>query len=120
MARGQEELKAASAKVEEAPVLVGGVEEAPTKKTALKKGTLVLIKGLTRKPELNGRSGVVSEDYAGGGRYVIAFADRTYNLRYQNAEVHAMQKERDKLPQGDEVVFVSEEEQREGMRRAAW
>ena len=73
------------------------------------------MKGLTKKPELNGRSGVVSEDYDMSGRYTIAFADKTYNVKWENVELHPTQRERDKMPKGDEVVFVTEEEAREGM-----
>ncbi|KAK7242912.1 hypothetical protein SO694_00127073 [Aureococcus anophagefferens] len=67
-----------------APRAAGRVADdaAPTARTALAKGTLVIVKGLTRLADLNGRSGV---------------------------------RARDKLPKGDEVVFVTEEEAREGM-----
>ena len=97
---------------------VGGVADdaAPTARTALAKGTLVIVKGLTRLADLNGRSGVVAEAYdEAAGRYVVAFADKTYRVRWENLDVHPTQRARDKLPKGDEVVFVTEEEAREGM-----
>ncbi|KAK7248341.1 hypothetical protein SO694_0022702, partial [Aureococcus anophagefferens] len=85
-------------------------------RTALAKGTLVIVKGLTRLADLNGRSGVVAEAYdEAAGRYVVAFADKTYRVRWENLDVHPTQRARDKLPKGDEVVFVTEEEAREGM-----
>ena len=121
--REAESLAAAAAEAKSA-TLVGGVADddddaadaAPTRRTALAKGTLILIKGLTKNADLNGRSGVIAAEYDEvKGRYAVAFADKSYTIRWQNVDVHPAQKLRDKLPKGDEVVFVSEEEQREGM-----
>ncbi|KAH8063746.1 hypothetical protein JL722_2933 [Aureococcus anophagefferens] len=95
----------------------GGVADdaAPTARTALAKGTLVIVKGLTRLADLNGRSGVVAGAYDEAAAAAAAFADKTYRVRWENLDVHPTQRARDKLPKGDEVVFVTEEEAREGM-----
>lgn len=113
-ARRNEQLKVDG---EAVPVgTVGDGDGAPTARSAHPKGTLVLIKGLTAKPALNGRSGVVAEDYdVASGRYKLALADKTFNVRWENIELHPTQRARDKMPKGDEVVFVTEEEAREGM-----
>ena len=91
------------------------VDEAPTARSAYTLNTLVLIKGLVRKHELNGRSGVVVSYDKVRARYAVAFADKQYHVRWQNVELHPTQRERDALPKGDEVVFLSEAELRDGM-----
>eukprot|EP00967_Tisochrysis_lutea_P138014 scaffold248529_cov33-Tisochrysis_lutea.AAC.1 len=81
------------------------------------RGTIVVINGVTKARELNGRSGAIILYDSELGRYEVRLADRAVRLKPQVLQLHPKQRDRDKAGKGDEIVFLTEDEKlaREGM-----
>jgi hypothetical protein len=76
-----------------------------------KAGTMVLLTGLRKMREYNGRSGVLVSWISESAKYEVRLANRSVRVRAACVDLHPMQRKKEQETKGDEVVFMSTDEQ---------
>ena len=76
-----------------------------------KEGILVLLTGCTTMREYNGRSGVLMGWKPDIGRYEVRLPTRVVRARPAQLDMHPTQRKREQSTKGDEVVFLTTDEQ---------
>ena len=73
-------------------------------------GMMVLLTGLRKMREYNGRSGVIAEWQGETGKYLVNLANRQVRVLPNCLDMHPMQRKREQETKGDEVVFLTTDE----------
>ncbi|KAL1515575.1 hypothetical protein AB1Y20_002195 [Prymnesium parvum] len=76
-----------------------------------KAGMMVLLTGLVEAREYNGRSGVLAAWLADRARYEVRLGNRAVRVRAECVDMHPMQRKREQETKGDEVIFMTTDEQ---------